>query len=431
MVASCAAAYGRCTAMTDFKQSSARPIPAISCRALQRVAPQEVTLICCHFGDYLRGLGYAAYTIEYYQRRLLRLAAWLSKHRRQPQMRQLSRGQMPRLLSRFLPGRRPDTRVCYRKPLSHWLRFQGRYTPSAPQVGWQRWLDDYLDFLRTHRGVAQTTIEHAQTNVKALLKVLFGKGKANWPRIRPGDIWRFALRHARGKKPRYAKERLGYVRRFMRFVLMRGACPPELVTAFPKVAAYGSSTRPEILSQRQGQHLLASFDRQSPEGKRDYAMTLCMLHLGLRAGEVISLRLEDIDWRSRCLKVAPAKTGRGRQLPMPQRVLIALQDYIEKGRPNDGAFDQLFLRHPRRRGHPLSRAALKHTMQRAYRLCGFPRSWTGTHRLRHTFASRLHQCGVDLKPIADLLGHRHLSSVTVYTHIAPTALRALAQPWPC
>jgi len=231
--------------------------------------------------------------------------------------------------------------------------------------------------------------------------------------------------------PSYAEDRLGPIRRFMHFVLMRGGCSQRLLTAFPKVANYGSSTRPEILSKEQERDLLACFDRKSPEGKRDYAMTLCMLHLGLRAVEVIRLQLGDIDWQNCWLRMPPAKMGRGRQLPTPQRVLIALQDYITNARPKDGGFDQLFLRHPRRRGYPLSQSTLKHTIIRAYRCCKFPRSWCGTHRLRHTFASRLYQRGADLKPIADLLGHRHLDSVTVYTHITPQALQVLAQPWPC
>jgi site-specific recombinase XerD len=345
-------------------------------------------------------------------------------------MTKITRKDVPRLLNRFLPGRRPNTLLCFRRPLFQWLRFQGRFTPPAPQVGWQKWLDDYLDFLQVHRGVAFTTIQRAKANVSALLKALFGNGKANWARVQPADLWRFAFRHIHGASPNYAEDKLGQVRRFMQFVMMQGACSQRLLTAFPKVANHGSCTRPSILSKEQERDLLAGFDHQSPEGKRDYAMTLCMLHLGLRAVEVTRLQLSDFDWQNRCLKVPPAKMGRGRKLPIPERVLAALKDYITNGRPKDSGFEQLFLRHPRRRGYPLSQAVLKHATIRAYRRCGFPRSWCGTHRLRHTFASRLHQRGADLKPIADLLGHRHLDSATVYTHSAPHALQALAQPWP-
>ena len=412
------------------KHCADRSYSPASYRGLQNVDPHDFALIRNDFDVYLRGLGYSAYTVAFYERRLLRLANWLGEHCRRPRMTELTRNEVPHLLNRFLPGRRPNTLACFRRPLLQWLRFQGRFARPVSKVGWQRWLDDYLAFLRTHRGVADTTIQRAQVNVSALLKALFGKGKANWARVQPADLWQFALRHTSGVSASHAEERLGQVRRFLQFAVMQGACSQPLLTSFPKVANYGSCTRPSILSKEQERELLACFDRRSPEGKRDYAMTMCMLHLGLRAVEVVRLKLGDADWQNSCLRVPPAKMGRGRRLPIPAQVLVALRDYVTNGRPEGTSFNQLFLRHPRRRGYPLSQAVLKHTIIRAYRRCGFPRSWCGTHRLRHTFASRLHQRGADLKPIADLLGHRHLDSATVYTHSAPQALQAVAQPWP-
>jgi integrase len=155
-----------------------------------------------------------------------------------------------------------------------------------------------------------------------------------------------------------------------------------------------------------------------------------MLDLGLRGGEVMGLRLQDIDWQDRRLNIRLSKTGRGRQLPLPAQVLDALRDYVKFGRPQNGPYDHVFLRHPRRSGYPLSRSALKAMVRLAYRRCAFPPTWSGTHRLRHTFASRLHQRGVDMKPIADLLGHRRLDSTNIYTQVDMAALRQLARPWP-
>jgi integrase len=159
-------------------------------------------------------------------------------------------------------------------------------------------------------------------------------------------------------------------------------------------------------------------------------MILCMLDLGLRGGEVIGLRLPDVDWKARRLNVRVTKTGRGRQLPLPAHLLEALQDYISTGRPQNASFDHVFLRHPRRRGYPLSRSVLKAMVRWAYNHCGFPSTRSGTHRLRHTFAYRLHQRGVDMKPIADLLGHRRLDSTNLYTQVDLKALRQLARHWP-
>src|SRR5208283_1119791 len=110
-------------------------------------------------------------------------------------------------------------------------------------------------------------------------------------------------RRVRGVKPIYAKARLGRLRRFLTFVHMRGACSAQLMAAVPKIATRPEARRPEILSSTQCRELLRSFSRTTPEGRRDYAMTLCLLELGLRGAEVISLRMQDVDWRERRLSV--------------------------------------------------------------------------------------------------------------------------------
>ena len=274
------------------------------------------------------------------------------------------------------------------------------------------------------------TIRHSTVTVTAFLRFQFSSDPADWLRLGAADIWRFAAHSVQGVKPVYANARLGHLRRFLLFVHMRGGCSDQLAAAVPKVAVFGESARPQVLSRQQQRNLLASFDLTSSEGKRDYAMTLCMLHLGLRGAEVMGLRRQHVDWQRRCLIIAKTKTGRARELPIPRRLCAALRDYLKNARPKNTFFDHVFLRHSRRRGLPVSRAILKKALQRAYRRCGFPRSWSGKHRLRHTFASQLHGQGADVKPIADLLGHRRLDSTIHYTRVDVEALRALAQPWP-
>jgi site-specific recombinase XerD len=337
---------------------------------------------------------------------------------------------LDRLLTDLQTGRTHKTVLGYRKPLRHWLRFQGRLKKPPRPAAWQPWLQDYLEFLRTHRGVGQATLEHAEADVRTFLRWQFGCGPADWSQVATTDLWAFAEYIARGVKPNYAGERLGRLRRFLSFVHLRGACPAELAAAVPKVAQFCSTPPPAILSERQRTQLLASFPRSRADGKRDYAATRCMLDLGLRGAEVVALRLQDVDWQHRRLNVPPVKTGHGRQLPLPTPVLLALQNYVRTARPKTGACDRLFVRHPRRTGQPLTRWLLKGMVARAYRRCHFPKTWSGTHRLRHTFASRLYHRGADMKPIADLLGHRQLGSTSHYTHVDIEALRALAQPWP-
>ena len=391
---------------------------------------EDVVLIRGGFADYLRGLGFSGFTVEHYLRRLMRVAHWLHEQPRRLPLNKLTRMAVPNLLSDCLAGRCFETVINYRKALFHWLRFQGRYARSPKRALWQSWVEGYADFLRTHRGVGPATVEHSVATAQAFLRWQFGRDQADWSRVHTSDIWAFAQHCSMRVKPVFAKARLGHLRRFLNFVQLRGACSRKLPAAVPKIAVHGHSTRPQILSDRQQRQLRHSFERSCPEGKRDYAMTLCMLDLGLRCCEVIRLRLSDIDWQGHWLHVRPTKTGRGRQLPIPNRVFAALRDYVENGRPTVASFDPVFVRHPRRVGYPLSRCALKAMISTAYRRCGFPKSWAGTHRLRHTFASRLHKHGAEMKSLADLLGHRRLDSTNDYTQVDPKAMRSLAQPWP-
>ena len=391
---------------------------------------EDVALIRGGFADYLRGLGLSPWTVELYLRRLTLVAHWLHEHPHRLPLSKLTRRAVSNLLNDCLEGRGFETVINYRKALFHWLRFQGRYAIPAKRALWQSWVEEYADFLRTHRDVGSTTIEHGVVNAQAFLRWRFGRAKADWSRVHRTDIWAFAQHCSTGVKPIFAKARLGYLRRFLRFVQLRGACSGELPAAVPKIAVHEQSTPLQILSDRQQRQLRSSFDRRLPEGKRNYAMTLCMLDLGLRGCEVINLHLSDIDWQGHWLHVRASKTGRGRQLPIPKRVFVALRDYVENARPTVGSFDNVFVRHPRRVGHPLSRSALKAMISAAYRRCHFPKSWSGTHRLRHTFASRLHKRGAEMKPLADLLGHRRLNSTNDYTHVDAKAMRRLAQPWP-
>ena len=195
------------------------------------------------------------------------------------------------------------------------------------------------------------------------------------------------------------------------------------------MATHGQDHRCATLSEDQRQKLLHAFERTRPVGRRDYAMTVCMLDLGLRATEVARLQLDDIDWTAGRMVVPKTKTDRGRELPIPHHVLAALRQYTREGRPRGGT-TQLFLRHGRRSGQPLTRGQIKQTLQCAYRRCGFPRAWSGTHRLRHTFATRLYGEHVEPKTVADLPGHRHLDTTNIYVHLGPNALRSIAQPWP-
>lgn len=379
------------------------------------------------FVEYLRARGYAEATIESYQRLVTHATRLL--HQSGKELSNIFREEIRGFLAQHLRGRSFWTMCNYRKALFHWLKFQGRFRLCARSFPGRPLVDEYVHYLRIHRGLGVSALERGEREAQWFLSWRFHMRPPNWKRVRATDIWSYVQYRVRGKTPRSANSSLSDLRGFLRYVHMSGQCAPELVSAVPHVASHGHGHRCSTLSDDQRQALLHSFERTRPEGLRDYAMTLCMLDLGLRATEVVRLQLDNIDWTDSRMTVPKTKTDRGRELPIPHHVLAALRQYARQGRPHaDSA--QLFLRHGRRVGQSLTRGMVKQTLQCAYRRCGFPKTWSGTHRLRHTFATRLYGKHVEPKTVADLLGHRHLDTTNIYVHPAPTALHPLAQPWP-
>jgi site-specific recombinase XerD len=152
-----------------------------------------------------------------------------------------------------------------------------------------------------------------------------------------------------------------------------------------------------------------------------------MTDLGLRRIEVVRLRTIDIDLVHNTLAVPPAKAGRGRILPLPRHVAMALRRHLKTRPATDN--DRLFVGDTMMKGRALSPEAVTSAIGRAYRRCGY-NQWTGTHLLRHSFATRLYARGANMKEIADLLGHRLLMTTDRYTRVDPQGLRALVRSWP-
>jgi site-specific recombinase XerD len=174
---------------------------------------------------------------------------------------------------------------------------------------------------------------------------------------------------------------------------------------------------------------LDSFDRSTATGCRDYAMAQSMVRLGLRVSEVAELKLQDVDWHNGVLRIHSAKRRRLRELPLPQDVGSAIANYVKSGRPNSSS-NSLFLRHSVPVGTSVSRELVRGVIRRAYQRSGCSSNWTGTHVLRHTAATCLHQHGASLKEIADLLGHRSIDTSMIYTKVNLRSLDSVALPWP-
>lgn len=216
------------------------------------------------------------------------------------------------------------------------------------------------------------------------------------------------------------------VRSFLRFCFLEGLLPTDLSGAVLTATGRRRSPLASGISTSDAAKLLASCDRRSNEGRRDHAVLLILLRLGLRAGEVAGLVLEDIDWRAGLIAVH-GKGHRVDQLPLPEDVGAAITAYLQRGRPRIPGHREVFLRSLAPIAG-LGRGGISCIVRRACCRAGVPQ--VGAHRLRHTLAIDMVNSGVPLPEIAQVLRHRSLTSTAHYARVDLNGLRALARPWP-
>jgi site-specific recombinase XerD len=383
----------------------------------------DIQIIRGPFAAHLQALGLASATVYSDELYLARTADWLRGQGRR--LASLDYRDIPRMAHRV-----PRSSITgLRQTLHHWLRFQKKPIVHRAMAAWDSCLDRYARFATVHQGLAATTCRLNIDEARRYLRWQFGNQPARWSRIGAKDIWRYAEQRARVLSAVGTKGRLHRLACFFRWIYLDGECPQPLMKAVPRVANFRTSSNPSALTGPQRRQLLRSFDLSRPQGQSEHAMALCMLDLGLRVSEVTLLVLTDIDWMERSLRVPPVKGGTGRVIPITSAVATALRAYIDTARAQSTS-NRVFLRQRRLIGKPVSTALVIMAMRRAYRRCGFPSTWNGTHILRRTFATRLHKLGADMREIGDLLGHRELMTTGLYIRVAHNDLCHLAQAWP-
>jgi integrase/recombinase XerD len=215
------------------------------------------------------------------------------------------------------------------------------------------------------------------------------------------------------------------LRAFLRFSFTEGFLESDLSGAALAVTGRRRTALPRGIEPGAARALLRSCDRRTAVGRRDYAVLITLLRLGLRAGEVARLRLDDLGWRAGEL-VVRGKGARQDRLPLPVEVGEALAAYLRRGRPRSGR-REVFLR-ARAPFEPIAAGTVGSTVRRACRRAGIAE--VGPHRLRHTVACEMVKAHVPLVEIAQVLRHKSLQSTAIYARVDLDALRELAAPWP-
>jgi integrase/recombinase XerD len=372
-------------------------------------------------------------TVETYLRVAAHFAAWLDARRGVP-----SRTTMRSFLDAHIPRcrcpRRPThSRIIARAALGHVravLRSVGWFDDEAPP---RHPIDDEVDgfdaHLRSVCGVSDETRRYRRREVRLLLASTFGDGPVDPHAMTPIRVREYVALRSHSCRPASLAVIGSAVRSYLRFLRFEGRCSDGLVGAVPRVAKWRLASIPVHLTEEELRRFLASFNTHTPRGRRDRAITLCLAVLGLRAIEVAALRLGDVAWRQGQLHVPPTKTRRGRTLPLPEPVGRALALAVRHGRPRSTS-DRLFVRIGVLEGEPMSSADVRGAVRAAYTRAGFPAAYTGTHRLRHTAATRLVASGAGVKAVADVLGHASLDSAAIYAKVDLPRLHAVALPWP-
>jgi site-specific recombinase XerD len=186
--------------------------------------------------------------------------------------------------------------------------------------------------------------------------------------------------------------------------------------------------RAEVPSRRADPSVLNCCDRNTAIGKRNYAILLLLARLGLRAGEVVTLTLDDIDWEAGLITVR-GKGKRAAQMPLPVEAGAAIADYLRQARP-DCSSRRVFIR----QNAPLvgfaNSVAICSLVDRALERAGVEPAYRGSHLFRHSLATEMLKQGASLFEIGDLLRHRRPDTTTIYAKVDLVSLRSIALPWP-
>lgn len=293
--------------------------------------------------------------------------------------------------------------------------------PHRPRGPLERLIARYASYLSQERGLAQTTIRHRTDCARHFLMV-FGATRAALRAVRPEDVRDFFRSVSRQYSPRSLAVFGSDLRSFFRFLLVEATVHRLLADAVPVAPGWREDVIPCGISAREVLQLIGSCDRRTAIGRRDYAVLVLMTRLGLRAGEVLSLATDDIDWHQGEI-IVHGKGAKLERLPLPEDVGEALSGYL-RHRPQ-AAERRIFLR--QRAPHAAVRS-IGFIVQAAARRAGLGRVWP--HRLRRTAATEMLRCGASLEDIAEVLRHTVTATTAIYAKVDRQALRALVQPWP-
>jgi site-specific recombinase XerD len=324
----------------------------------------------------------------------------------------------------------PGDRAALKRLLSV-LRETGTIAPAMlpPLTPHEQIFEAFSHYLREERGLATKSIVRHLPFIRLFLREVCPGGASDLGRISQADVTRYIERHARDWSAESGKAMCWALRSFLRYLHHKGLNPLALAGCVPSIRRWKLASLPTYLSAVQVQTVLDGCHRATAPGRRDHAILMMLAKLGMRAGEVATLTLDDIDWRSGEMLIR-AKGRQRARMPIPPDVGAAVVAYLRDARPKSSC-RRLFLRTLAPNVSFASSCAItmiaKAALDRAG-IRGYARQ--GAHLFRHSLATELLQSGATLSQIGQLLRHESHDTTRIYAKVDIEALRPLSLPWP-
>jgi len=288
--------------------------------------------------------------------------------------------------------------------------------------------NSFSKYLKSERGLSQSTMDKYLPNIRLFLKERFGKKDIFLDKLLPTDISGFILRHAHTMSIGCTRSMITALRIFFSFLYQRGKIYIDLAATVPFVSRWQDEPVPKFLKPEQVKRILDACDQKTPMGKRNYAVLLLLARLGLRAGEITNMELEDISWEAGEIMIK-GKSKREHKLPLPDEVGKAIAAYIRYGRPRCSS-RKVFIRMKAPIQGFTGSANVCTIVRQSLKDAGIKKDFKGAHLFRYTLATNMLSGGAAIKEIGQILGHQSPSTTETYTKVDISALRKIAQPWP-
>jgi len=377
----------------------------------------------------MRDEGYARQTSEVQIRLVADFGHWLARRRMQAQ--EITAALFKPYLRARARRRRPigNDLSALRRLLDLLVRQGVVSAPVLPAATPAEELQtEFRLYLQQERALASTTQNYYLTFVSEFLTECFGAGPVDLSGLCAANVTGFVRRRAVTIHSRRVQLMTTALRSFLRFARYRGDIDKDLAACVPAVANWKLSTIPRALPPDQVERVLTSIDRKTAMGRRDYAILLILARLGLRAGEIRMLTLEDLDWQEGLITVR-GKAGRYSQLPLPVDVGAAIADYLRQGRPTTSS-RCVFLRTKAPAGGFQGQCGIGSIVRHRLERAGIDSPRKGAHQFRHALACQMLQQGASLSEIGELLRHRSPQTTAIYAKVDLASLATLALPWP-